>query len=202
VRQFVKENRSMDQPTSPDVITATRCLECDCTVSSADDCEVTHKGMFCRACFSRLAAQLQELMRLPRQINYPIALLGGLAGAAVGVVAWWGFAELTKIQFGLVAMVIGFAVAKGLLTATGGRRSRWLQIMGVGISGLSYFGANYLVARTFLIKTYPEFAEALTLWPHPVIFMEVTVDSLNLFALLFLALVLWQTWRATKPTIL
>jgi hypothetical protein len=193
----------MDQPALPAALSQTRCLECDCPVTPADDCEVTHRGVFCRACFSRLAAQLHQLVRQHSpNIHYPTALVGALSGAAVGVAVWWGFTVLTNIQFGLVAVVIGFAVAKGLLTATRGRRSRPLQLMGVAVSALAYFYANYLVARTVLITAYPQFAEMLSLWPHPAIFMEVTVDSFNLFALLFLAIVLWQTWQATKPATL
>ena len=188
----------MNQPASPAAIIPTHCLECERILRATEDCEVTHKGLFCRACFSRLTVQLNTLTGLHAQkINYPAALAGALGGAAGGIAVWWGFAVLTHIQFGLVAVVIGIAVARGMLLATGGRRSRPLRFMGLAVSAVAYLYAHYLVTRTFLIEAYPQFAETLALWPHPAVFMEVTVDSLNSFALLFLALVLWQTWHAT-----
>ncbi len=191
----------MDRPVPPPPVMELRCcLECDRPLAANEDCETTHNGVFCRACFSRLAAQLNALVRRRAEnINYPAALLGALAGAALGIAVWWGFSVLTHIQFGLVAVVIGMAVAKGMLAATGGRRSRALTLMGLAVSAGAYFYAYYLVARSFLIETYPQFAGALAVWPHPAVFMEVMVDSLNGFAPIFLAVVLWQTWYATKP---
>jgi len=80
----------MQRAFCPPSVAETRCcLECDRTLSATEDCEITHKGVFCRACFKRLSAQLQVLVRRHAEhINYPTAVLGALAGAAAGIAVY------------------------------------------------------------------------------------------------------------------
>jgi len=122
-----------------------------------------------------------------------------VAGAAVGVIVWWGFTVLTNIKFGLVAVVIGFTVGKGIALITGGKRSRELQIISVIVATLAYFYANYLVYRTFYVRADPQYAEILGFVPDPRLLFEVTKMSFGLFTIVFLAIVVYEAWRLVAP---
>ena len=89
-----------------------RCSECNSALTEGQDRETTEDAVFCRPCFNNLTAQLQQAVAQQGQdINYPMAAVGGLAGAAVGVLVWWGFTVVTNISFGLVAVVIALLPA-------------------------------------------------------------------------------------------
>jgi len=177
-----------------------KCRQCEKTFGPGADMEVTPQGAFCRACFNHLAAEVEFIARQQSQgINYTSAVIGGLAGAVAGAAVWWGFTVFTKIQFGLVAIVIGITVAKGILMATGGRRSRQLQVISAVIAALAYFYADYLVKRTFILQQSPEYARALTLFPDPALFFNISKMTFDIFTLIFLTITVFQAWRLVEP---
>ncbi len=136
---------------------AVRCAECGTQLSEGQDRETTGDSVFCRPCFNNLTAQLQQVVAEQGQnINYPMAVVGGVVGAAVGVLAWWGFTVVTNVAFGLVAVVIGFAVGKGVLMFSGNKRSQGLQITSAVIAILGFVYASYLVTRSFVLKALAE----------------------------------------------
>lgn len=185
------------EPSSKEVIT---CQHCEKTLGEDEEKEITEKGAFCKDCFTLLANQVNQLIQQQGQgINYPIAIVGALIGAALGAMVWWGFTVLTKIEFGLVAVVIGFTVAKGILIATGGKRSKELQMISVLVAAVAYFYANYLVNRTFILKESPEYAGALGLLPDPMLFIEITRLSFGVFTAVFLGFVVYEAWRLVAP---
>ena len=177
-----------------------KCRQCEKTFEPDADMEMTPRGAFCRDCFNELAAEVECLVRRQSHgINYSSAVIGGLAGAAAGAAVWWGFTVVTKIQFGLVAIVIGVTVAKGILMATGGRRSRELQVISAVIAALAYFYADYLVTRTFILQQSPEYARALTLLPDPAVFFNISKMTFDMFTLIFLAITVYQAWKLVEP---
>lgn len=177
-----------------------KCRQCEKAFGPDADMEVTPKGAFCRDCFNQLAAEVEFIVRQQSQgINYTVAVIGGLAGAAVGAAVWWGFTVVTKIQFGLVAVVIGITVAKGILMATGGRRARELQVLSAVIAALAYFYADYLVKRTFILQQSPEYARVLTLFPDPAVFFDLSKMTFDMFTLIFLAITVYQAWKLVAP---
>ncbi len=176
------------------------CMQCDKTLSENDEKEITEKGPLCRDCYNRLADQLQSIVQQQGEnINYSVAMIGAVVGAVVGVIVWWGFTVLTNIEFGLVAVVIGFTVGKGIALTTGGKRSRELQIMSVIVATLAYFYANFLVTRTFILREYPQYADKLGLLPDPRLLFEITKMSFGLFTIVFLAIVVYEAWRLVAP---
>lgn len=176
------------------------CRQCEQIFEPGADMEVTDQGAFCRSCFNALAAEVEMLIRQQNQgISFPAAVVGGLAGAVVGALIWWGFTVVTKIQFGLVAIVIGITVAKGILLATRGRRSRELQVLSAGIAAGAYFYADYLVKRTFILQQSPEYARTLTVFPDPAVFFNVARVTFDMFTLIFLAITVYQAWRLVEP---
>jgi len=179
-----------------------RCAECHTVLADGQDKEVTDDGVFCRPCFNHLTTQLQQMLEAQGiDLNYPAALVGGLCGAAVGVLAWWGFTVVTNIAFGLVAVVIGVAVGKGVVLSSGGKRHLNLQVMSVLVSVAAFFYASYLVNRTFIERAYAAKGEAVTLpfLPEPSFFFEVVGLGFGVMDVVFLAIVVYEAWKIPAP---
>src|SRR6266404_9906570 len=86
---------------------ATRCGRCHAALSESERVTAGDR-VFCRTCYDILKLQLRTgVAAMAQGINYPIAAIGGILGGVFGVLAWWGLTVLTKIGFGLVAVVIG-----------------------------------------------------------------------------------------------
>jgi len=178
------------------------CAECSKLLAAEDDHEVTEGGVFCRSCFENLKTQIkQALDEQSKNINYPMAFVGGVAGGILGVLVWWGFTVVTEIAFGLVAVVIGYTVAKGATLLSGGKRSQGLQIMSASIAFGSFFYACYLVNRTLIQNYLAEQGEQaiLPLLPNPELFIEVLKPGFGVMDVVFLAIVVWQAWKLSAP---
>lgn len=179
-----------------------RCSECNTVLAEGVDREVTDNGTFCRPCFINLTTQLQQAVTQQSEgIDYLKALTGGILGGAVGILAWWGVTVLTGWSIGIVAIVIGFAVGKGILLLTGDKRSQSLQIMSTVISIVSFLYATYLVNRSFIIKAFAEQGELIDLpyLPDPVLFINVLQAGFEFFDLIFLAIVVYEAWKIPAP---
>jgi hypothetical protein len=179
-----------------------RCAECRTVLQEGQDREVTDDGVFCRHCFEGLTVQLQQVFDAQGQdVNYGAAVAGGVAGAVLGVLAWWGFTVMTHVAFGLVAVVIGVAVGKGVVMASGDKRHRNLQILSVVISVAGFAYATYLVNRTFIQKAYAEKGETivLPLLPAPDLFLQVVALGFGVMDLVFLAIVVYEAWKIPSP---
>jgi hypothetical protein len=179
-----------------------RCAECSTPLAEGQDRETAGDVTFCRSCFNNAQAQFeQSVQEQGTDVNYPMGFLGGLLGGAVGVLAWWGFTVLTEIEFGLVAVVIGFAVGKGVTLFAGEKRSQGLQVMSILLAGLSFFYASYLVNRSFLMQAFLAEGEAvvLPLLPSPQLLYNVVSIQFGLFEVLFLGFALWEAWKIPAP---
>ena len=177
-----------------------RCTECGTLVG--EDHVVTEGGAFCRPCFDTLTEQLHEAVAAQsHNINYPFATIGAVLGGAVGAVVWWGFTILTNISFGLVAVVIGIAVAKGAILFSGNKRSIGLQALSVLVSALSFFYAGYLVNRSLVVRALQDDGQAVTLpfLPSLDLMYEIIALDFGVMDLVFLAIVLWQAWKIPAP---
>jgi hypothetical protein len=183
-------------------VALSQCAECGTMLEPGIDRETTDSGTFCRNCYTQLVARVQQALDAQGQgINYGMALAGALAGGAIGVVAWWGFTVLTKIAFGLVAIVIGLAVGKGTVLLSGGKRSTGLQGMSLAVSIGAFFYASYLVNRTFVHQAFVEdgIDGKLPFLPTPAGFVEIIGLSFGGMDLLFLAIVAYQAWKIPAP---
>ena len=179
-----------------------RCAECGTVLAEGQDREVTDGGVFCLPCFEKLTAQLnQAIGGQSTDINYAMAVVGGAAGAVIGVVTWWGFTVLTNIAFGLVAVVIGITVGKGITMLVGSKRHRNLQIMSVAIAALAFFYASYLVNRSFAMEYFAEQGEGVVipLLPAPDMFVGLLAANFGLMDLVFLAIVVYEAWKIPAP---
>lgn len=194
-----------DQP-SPAVPAAVQCRQCDRTLDEGEDREVTTGGVFCAPCYADLKRQLEiEVARQSVGINHLGAAAGGVVGGAVGATIWWGFTVVTQISFGLVAVVIGVLVGKGVLRASDGKRAVSLQAISAVIAAVAYVYASYLVDRSFLLAAVaadPSWQGAsvtLPLLAPPGLMFAVLRAGFEVFDLVFLAIVVYQAWKMPAP---
>lgn len=183
-------------------IQGTRCLQCGKAIPDPDKAVQTDEGAFCVDCFRTLEHRIRHAVAAQSAgINYPAAVIGAVLGGIAGALVWWGFTATTKISFGLVALVIGLAVAKGMLLFTGGRRSRELQVLSVGVAALSFFYGQYLVTRTFILRYLHQQGTqgTLPILPGPDTFVSVVRANFGLMDLIFLAIVVYEAWILPAP---
>ena len=179
-----------------------RCAQCGTALTEGVDREVTEGGVFCSTCYGALREQVRMAVQAQgADIPYPNAVIGAVLGGALGALVWWGFTVVTQIAFGLVAVVIGFAVGKGILLMTGNKRAQGLQILSVVVSGLSFLYASYLVNRTFILRAFAEDGEeiVLPLLPSPELLFNAVRINFGVMDLVFLAIVLYQAWKIPAP---
>ena len=191
-------------PTPAGLTVAAECLECGRTIAPGEERKTTDEGAFCRPCYDALKRQVEVVLaRQGADINWINAVLGAVLGGLVGVLIWWGFTVLTRISFGLVAVVIGIAVGKGILIFTNHKRSAGLQALAVAVSVAAFGYASYLVNRTFLLRAIagdPKYAGAtLPLIGPPDMMFEVIRLGFGIMDVVFLAIVVYQAWRMTAP---
>lgn len=195
-------SQDQDAPKEENPSGPVECAECGTRLDEGAERVATDGGTFCRPCYNNLTEQLrQAVIAQGQDINYPMAVVGAVAGAAIGVVAWWGFTVLTNIAFGLVAIVIGVAVAKGTVILSGNKRSTGLQVISIVVSTLAFVYASYLVNRTFVNRAIQAdgIEGALPLLPDPDLFIEVLSLSAGFMDLIFLAIVVYEAWKIPAP---
>ena len=165
----------------------------------------TDSAVFCQPCYQELTRILEEsLDEQGKNINFPGAIAGGLAGGMLAAGVWWGFTIVTKIQFGLVAVLIGWAVAKGIVAMSGGKRALPLQQISVLITFFSFAMATYWVNRTFVLSYMADngIAGNLSLWPDLDFFTSFIIPNFEIWDIVFLAIALWQAWKGPAPIVL
>lgn len=178
-----------------------KCAECGRTVS-AEEAIRSEEGVLCQSCYQQLRQAVQAMIdKQSEDINYLGAVGGGLLGGILGALVWWGFTALTHIALGLVAILIGFAVGKGVVILSGNKRAVSLQVISVIISVACFAVASYWVNRTFLLKAAQEqgLQFVLPILPDPALLMEVIRLDFGIWDVLFLAIVVWQSWKMPKP---
>src|SRR5262249_42431616 len=179
-----------------------RCVRCNTLLGASQDRQVTVNGLVCGPCYNNLQSErARSIEEQGRDINYLMALLGALAGGAVGVLAWWGITVMTNTAFGIVAILIGVAVGKGATWMAGNKTSRGVQVMALVVAGVSFFYASYLVNRTFVQQAMAKEGKEILLsfFPNPELFFRVVFLGFDLFSGLFLAIALWEAWKLSAP---
>ncbi len=180
-----------------------RCVECETPIADGQDHVRTERGVFCADCFARLKAQVQQVIAAQsRDIDFPRALLGAVLGGAAGAALWWGVTVITNVAFGLIAIVIGVAVGKGVVTFTGGKRAQSLQVLSVVVAVVAYLAGTYLTNHTFITHYLHEHGKigALPLVPSSVeYFVDVVRAGFRPFDLIFLAIAMHQAWKIPAP---
>jgi hypothetical protein len=182
--------------------TATRCGRCQSALGESERVPAGDR-VFCRTCFDILKLQVRTgVAAMSEGINYPMAAVGAILGGAVGTLAWWGVTALTKIGFGLVAVVIGLLVGHGTLRFAGGKRSVGLQVLAVTVGALSFLVAVFLVNMTFINAALAQHGDAWRVtFPPPSLtaFYQVIAANFGIMKLVFLGIIMYEAWFIPRP---
>ena len=187
-----------------DAVTADhRCLQCGTPISEGVASVRTARGVFCAGCFASLKQQAQQILAAQSEnIDFSRALVGALLGGIGGAAVWWGVTIATHVSFGLVAILIGVAVGKGVVTFTGGKRAQSLQVLAVVVAAAAYAVGTYLTKRTFILDYLHRQGKLVDLPLVPTsasYFFGVVSAGFHLFDLVFLAIVVHQAWKIPAP---
>lgn len=60
------------------------------------------------------SARERALAEIRKQQNLPLAIAGGLGAAIAGAIAWAIIAVVTKMELGIVAVAVGYAVGRAI----------------------------------------------------------------------------------------
>lgn len=140
---------------------ATACTACQKAISS-HYYEVNGKVVcsYCRGQLVNAGEQGSSASRFFR------ALFAGVAAGAVGSLIYFGIAKLTGYEFGLVAVLVGFAVGGAVKWGCYGRGGRGYQVLAVAITYLA------------IVSTYiPPVLEALKEKSEPVAAAQNVADA-------------------------
>lgn len=178
------------------------CARCEKTLADNDRIEASGR-LYCRSCYETLKFQLKQAVEAAsKDVNYPMAVAGGVLGGVLGVLAWWGFTVATSYSFGLVAVAIGFLVGHGTVRLAGGKRTVGLQILAIVVATVAFFTASYLVNMTFINRELARRGEIGRV-PFPpfdaLLFYRVVANGFGLMDLVFLGIVMWQAWTIPRP---
>jgi hypothetical protein len=181
---------------------ATRCGRCQSALSESERVPAGDR-VFCRTCFDILKLQVRTgVAAMSQDINYPMAAVGAILGGTVGALAWWGVTAMTKISFGLVAVVIGLLVGHGALRFAGGKRSVGLQVLAVTVGALSFLVAVFLVNMTFINAAFSQRGEAFRVtFPPPSLnaLYHVIAANFGIMKLVFLGIIVYEAWFIPRP---
>jgi hypothetical protein len=93
-----------------------------------------------------------------------LALAGGVAGAFVSGLIWWGIVATTRFQATFVAIAVGWVVAQAVLIGCTQRNRLPLQAI-AGVSTLvALVASEYFIQRTLFIKEFGDRAGTIPLW--------------------------------------
>jgi len=78
-------------------------------------------------------------------INLVGGLIGGVAGAMIATLVWFGFVALTRFEVGLVAIAVGAVVGYGVVLGAGGRASFALIPISLVLTLAALLASEYLI---------------------------------------------------------
>jgi hypothetical protein len=120
-----------------------------------------------------------------------LGIVNGLLGAAI----WCAARNITHLEIGLVAVLVGFLVGRGVLKGSVQRGGREYQILAVILTYLamcaSYIPTVLEVARRRHSLTY----DYMFVWSKVVLKMPVLVGMRSPLTLLIAGFALWEAWK-------
>ena len=111
----------------------------NCNGAAAPEYHELNGKVFCSACRGRIEASLDK-MRASGSLGR--AFLYGLGAAIVGSIVFYAVSAISGYQFGLIAVVIGFAVGKAVRKGSGSLGGRRYQIIAVLLTYFSIASTN------------------------------------------------------------
>jgi len=147
--------------------------------------------VICPQCRARLDA---ELAAAANPARFGGALLYGAGGAALGAAIYYAIRAITGYEIGLVAIVVGILVARGVRKGARGARGRRYQVLALVLTYLSIAGTY---APYVFREVSDPFAAVITMLAAPII-----VGVRAPLSLIIAGIALYEAWRLTRPVAL
>jgi hypothetical protein len=129
------------------------------------------------------------------KVNYLGAILLGFAAAVLASLLWYGFVVLTNIQFGLVAVIIGWAIGFGVVKGSGNQRGFGLVVISLALTLFAMMYSLYLVIRHFINEETGEALFPIFADPIVMVMLNVAYIKEDLLTLLFWAIALYGAYK-------
>jgi len=129
------------------------------------------------------------------KVNYLGAILLGFAAALLASLLWYGFVILTNIQFGLIAVIIGWAIGFGVVMGSGNKRGAGLVVISLLLTLFAMMYSQYLVIRHFVNKEAGEAVLGIVADPVSLVVVNMIYIKEDLLTLLFWAIALYGAFK-------
>ena len=101
-------------------------------------------AVICSACRANVSLEQGDAAKISRRgSRFSKALLYGVGGMIAGAAIWYGVAKFLNLEIGLIAILLGWLVGKGVMKGSDERGGRRYQVMAVLLTwygiGLGYF---------------------------------------------------------------
>ncbi|NLG49653.1 MAG: TraR/DksA family transcriptional regulator, partial [Chloroflexi bacterium] len=101
----------------------------------------------CPVCAEKIEQALQVETEHP---NIALAVIFALATALLTAFVWYQIVVLTEMQLGIVAIGVGWAIARAVIYASGNKRGPALQWISATATLFAMLVAQYLIVRHYL----------------------------------------------------
>lgn len=131
----------LDFSAPADSASAQNCVSCKQAI--VDQYWTIGEAILCPSCKAALDQGRQVSTEVTaRTGRFARALLYGVAGMIGGAVIWYAIAKLANLEIGLIAILLGWMVGKGVFAGSGRRGGRRYQVLAVVLTymgiGLAY----------------------------------------------------------------
>ena len=176
---------------------AVACARCGLSLAPGEGV-VAGDRRFCGDCHALLRGQIsQAIDAMTTGIPWPNAIAGALLGALAGALVWWAFGAATHMEFGLVAVAIGWLAGNGAVRFSGGKRGPALQRLAMVATLPGFALGHYLLNVTLANRELAARGGGTVPWV-PVgasAAWLLTTAGFDVMDAVFLALALWQAWK-------
>lgn len=170
-------------------IAARACTVCETPVTG--EYYQANGQIVCPACRDRLEAEMEQ------PGNVPKAILLGAGGGAVGAAIWYAVVAITDYQIGLIAVLVGWLVGRGVHKGSNERGGPGYQALAVVLTYLAIAAAY----APFVVQSIPagEGMDPVVL-TVALLMTPVMVSVNSPISALIAGFGLYQAWKMNKRT--
>lgn len=185
----------------PAAATGASCSFCKCAL--ANEYWDVNGQVSCEPCKGHIEGMLTGRTTMGQ---FAKALLFGLVGGVLGSLVWFAVAKFLSLELGLIAILIGYLVAKGVRLAVGFRGRVGYQVLAVVLTYLSIgFAYFLLIVSENSSGLATAFADPLRglLGMAAVYAIALAIPVLagfkNIMGLIIIGIALYEAWVLTRP---
>lgn len=159
--------------------------------------------MLCEDCDTLTRTKISEASKLKVSLIKPI-LFG--AGASFALTVVWALTMvITNMNFGIVAIFVGVLIAKAVLRASGGIRTKKLQVLVVLLTGYAiifsevYSGIISDSEHGLGLKIFTLFFIPIFALQHPVLLVQALAEDITPIGALIDFFALYYAYKSSDP---